>query len=316
MTTLATGTTLQTKYGRLGGYTGHMIAPPERIKALILGLPGSGKSALLQSHPGAYIFNFDLSSTVTPNPQATLWPGIDPKTGRPINESGVPIVLTWPAVQEKITILKELAAANAPRPETIVFDSLSAWVQLLFTWIPPAAVELYLRSPDKGPAAHWRALEGKASWTALYDIICATICDLSASGYGVYVIGHVVQTKIPIGEDLFTTELDFAGGPGLWKRIFPLFELSAVVNTTPGTRDIVKTETITNRDGSTRQSTRRISEPCKNYILTYSMPNLSAISKSRVPIGDIRLPEQDGWAAYAKAYNEARALRVTPPSPT
>jgi len=316
MTTLATGTTLQTKYGRLGGYTGHMIAPPERIKALILGLPGSGKSAFLQSHPGAYIFNFDLSSTVTPDPKATLWPGIDPKTGRPINESGSPIVLGWPAVQEKIALLKELAAADQPRPETVVFDSLSAWAQLLISWVPGAAVSLFLRSPDKGPVDNFRALEGKAAWDAIYSIIYSTIVDLANAGYGVYVVGHVVQTKVPIGEDQFTSELDFAGGPGLWKRIFPLFELSAVVNTTPGTRDYTKTDTIANRDGTTRTITRRVSEPCKNFTLTYSMPNLSAISKSRVPIGDIRLPEQDAWAAYAKAYNEARALRVTPPSPT
>lgn len=315
MTTLATGSTLQTKYGRLGGFTGHMIAPPERIKALILGLPGSGKSFFLQSHPGAFIFNFDLSSTVTPNPQATLWPGIDAATGRPVNDAGSPIVLGWPAIQEKIAILKDLAATNQPRPETIVFDSLSAWSQLLTSWIPSAAVSLFLRSAEKGPVDNFRALDGKAAWDAVYSIIHSTIVDLANAGYGVYVVGHVVQTKVPIGEDQFTAELDFAGGPGLWKRIFPLFELSAVVNTAPSTRDYVKTETIANRDGTTRTITRRVSEPCKVHTLTYSMPNLTAISKSRVPIGDIKLPEQDAWAHYAKLYNEARALRVQPPSP-
>lgn len=316
MTTLASGNTLQTRYGKLGGYTGHMIAPPERIKALIMGLPGSGKSAFLQSHPDAFIFNLDISSTVTPNPKATLWPGLDSTTGQPINEAGAPMVLTWNAIAEKIAVLKELAATNQPRPSTIVFDSLSAWVGILFTWIPQNAVPLYLRSPEKGPTDNWRALEGKAAWTALYDIICNTINELAAAGYGVYVVAHVVHTRVPIGDDQFTTEVDFAGGPGLWKRIFPLFELSAVVTTSTGTRETTRTEVAKNRDGSTRELTRRVSESYKAFTLTYSLPQLSSISKSRVNIGEVPLPEQDAWAHFAAVYNKARALRVPSATPS
>lgn len=315
MTTLAHGNTLQSRYGKLGGYTGHMIAPPERIKALIMGLPGSGKSAFLQSHPDAFIFNLDISSTVTPNPRATLWPGLDSTTGQPINDAGAPTTLTWTGIAEKIAILKELAATNQPRPSTIVFDSLSAWTALLFNWIPANAVPLYLRSPEKGPTDNWRALEGKAAWTALYDIICNTINDLASAGYGVYVVAHVVQTRVPLGDDQFTTEVDFAGGAGLWKRIFPLFELSAVLTTDTGTREITRLDTVKNRDGSTREITRRTSESYKAFKLTYSLPQLAAISKSRVDIGEIILPEHDAWTHFASVYNKARAARITPTTP-
>lgn len=319
MTTLASGVTLQSKYGKLGGFTGHMIAPPGRINAFICGLPGTGKSAFLQSHPGAFIFNLDNSSTVTPTPNAAMWPGRDEKTGRPINDDGTPLILTWPMVQAKIALLKELAAANAPRPETIVFDSITSWVQLLFNWIPPNAVSLYLRSGEKPPTDSWRALDGMSAWTTLYDIIIETITSLANCGYGVYVIGHVVQTTIPIAGDsegLTMPKFDLTMGPGLWRRIFPVFELSACITSSMKTREVDRVRRIPRRDGTFTEMTTKVAESFQAYQITYELPGMEGISKARVRFPSVILPEENGWAAFEKVYLETRAQRLSPSAPT
>jgi len=316
VTTLASGPTLQTKYGKLGGFTGTMVAPAERITAFIHGVPGCGKSAFLQSHPDAFIFNFDNSSTVTPTAKAAIWPGRDPDSGRPIGDDGQPFVLNWPAAQAKINLLKELAVNNQPRPSTVVFDSISAWVQLLVAWVPANAVSLYLRSAEKGPVDSWRALDGKAAWTAVYDLIYAAIAELQNCGYGVYVIGHVVQKAVPIDEDLYNIRYDLALGDGLWRRIFPLFELCATVTTSLETRPVTTQRTVKNRDGSVRTYDSTTDETFKAFRLTYEMKGMEGISKSRVRFPPVTLPEHDAWAHFARIYNENRSKGVpVPPAP-
>ena len=83
MQELAVGKSVAAKYGGLG-LTGPMVSPPGKLFGLLVGMPASGKSCFIQSHPEAFIINTDLSSTTTDEPQACMWPAIDNATGMPV----------------------------------------------------------------------------------------------------------------------------------------------------------------------------------------------------------------------------------------
>jgi hypothetical protein len=304
MQQLASGTPIQNKWAGLGGHRGRMIAPPGKIAAFIFGLPGEGKSAFLQSNPNAFIFNLDASSTTTPNPQATLFPGIDPSTGQLIDDAGRPIVLSYDHIQAKEKILLELAAQNQPRPETVVYDSLSAWVAMLVQWIPANAHKLGIASE---PKSDWKALHGPAAWDALYSMITTTITKLRAAGYGVYVVGHVVNAKIPLEENRFVVKPELTITDGFWKRLYHIFELSALVCAEPVTETYDHVQTATIRGVEQKSVTKRSREVIR-HSLTVNKLELAGIAKSRVKLPDrVTLPLDNGWAAYEACYQTAIA---------
>lgn len=302
MQTLARGSTISDRYGALGGHTGPMVAPPSKISAFIFGLPGDGKSNLEQSNPNAFIFNFDSSSTTTPDPRAVIFPGVNPINGRLVGDAGRDVVLTMDLVNSKIEILKELAAKDQPRPDTVVFDSLSTWIYLLVQWIPLNAKKLGIATENKD---EWKYLDGRAAWDTLYTTIISTITNLRNAGYGVHVIGHIVNAKIPLNENQFVMRPELTITEGFWKRLYPLFELSALVyrdqvteSFTEEVRDVVRDEVKISKRTKTRSVTK--------HFLTVSKLELAGIAKSRVRLPErIELPESGAWEAFEKAYIEA-----------
>ena len=191
----------QQRYANLG-FTGvKMVHPPERLFGLICGLPGEGKSQFIHSHPDAWVCNMDCTSTMG-DVQATIWPGIA-ATGLPIDVNGEPLMMTWEAVQAKVDLLCQMAKTNQPRPATVFFDSLGTWIPLLKDWIT--------RSNDK---KDWRDMDGRRSWDQLYDMVIDTCLTLRRCGYGVYIVCHVVNAKIPLGDDkyVFKPELTITDG--------------------------------------------------------------------------------------------------------
>lgn len=297
--TLAHGTPIQNRWGALGGHTGSMVAPPEKITAFIFGLPGEGKSAFLQTHPDAFVFNLDTSSTTTPNPQATMFPGISGTTGQLLDDSNGAISFTYDHVRAKEDILFQLAASNSPRPSTIVYDSLSAWVALLIQWIPINAVKLGIASE---PKSDWKQLHGPAAWDTLYSIITTTITKLKAAGYGVYVVGHVVNAKIPLEENRFVIKPELTITDGFWKRLYYLFELSALVFAEKASESYEDIQYSTLNGQKKEQRIKRTREVKRHY-LTVAKLELEGLAKSRVKLPErIELPLDTGWSAFRNAY--------------
>jgi len=276
-----------------------MVKPVQTITAFIIGPPGEGKSCFLQSCPDAYIFNLDKTSTTTPTVNATLWPGIS-ESGQPIGDNGTPLILKWEAIEEKIAILKRLATENKPRPSLIVFDSLSEWIRLLRDWIPHHAAELSIGANTD----LWNNLHGPAAYDCLYNYIIGTISSLSNHGYGVYVVGHVVNETIPIGDNRFVFRPQLTITPNFWKRLYDLFELvAAIVSAT--FEEQYEQEVTSLVRGQTKIEKRIRTREVRKYFLSVEKTDLEGVVKSRVRIpGKIELPHEGGWAAFERVYND------------
>lgn len=294
--TLHTGTTTRAKWERLGGSTGiNRIAPPGRCKALVAAHYGIGKSAFFQSHPGAFIFNLDGSSTVCPGCPATLWPYVDSATGLIIGDDGRPCILTWELIQAKIEILKDLSLKSLPRPETIVFDT--------FTLLLPVLKDYVARRAQK---QHFKEMHGPAGWDDVYTLIQTTITDLHRHGYGVIMAAHVVTETIKEGDiSREVEELNVANG--FYRNILGMFEWVGILNK----EKVSKTVPDSRFPGTTKTTTE-----FRDAVFLYvNDPKLADTAKFRVPIKDkIEIPLGRGWAAFEKVYKAAaESVPLQPP---
>jgi len=303
MTQLAHGATPQSKWAGLGGFSGKQILDPARMCAFVFGLPGSGKSAFLQSNPDAWINNFDGSSTTAADPVATLWPGVSPESSMFIGDDGKPMVLSWEKVIEKDKLLLSLATNDKPRPITVVDDSLSTQLTLVRDFVTRKAQALGI---SRDPVSSWREGHGPAAWDAVYEIITNRIQAFKNAGYGVWVVGHMALEKIPIGENLFTQAFGFTFGDGLWKRLFPLFELSAAVVATDTTEEESKPEIVEVR-GEKKTFIRKVQVPVRRCHIVTKRPDLKGMTKARTDFDQFLLPKTGAWAAFAEAYRSASA---------
>lgn len=292
---LAVGKTVKQKYGNLGFQSQKMVSPPGRLFGLLVGMPGAGKSCFIQSHPEAFIINCDLSSTVNENPSACIWPGMD-KEGRPCSPgtSGgtTPMVLTWEGVLQKKKQLIEMAEKNQPRPQTIVVDSLGPALALVKDYVT-----------KKMGKNEWKELDGRRAWDDVYEQLVRFPAELRQHGYGFYYICHLVNAKIPLGDDRYVIRPELTITDNFYKRLFPLFELVAAFECDMGTR----TEMVVqkNADGSNGPKRPR-SIKYREHYLTINDESLTGITKCRVNLPDrIELPEIDAWSFFEEQYLSA-----------
>ena len=289
------------KWAKLGGYTGPMVKHPARITAFLLGLPGEGKSAFLQSCPDAFILNLDKTSTTTPEVKASIWPGVN-SDGEAINSEGNSFVLTCDHVNQKLAVLRELANNDEPRPKLIVFDSLTEWVRLLRNWVPRNALSLGIHGSN---TENWRELHGPAAWDELYGIVVETIADLANHGYGVYLVGHMVNETIPLGDDRYAFRPGLTITPKFWKRLYDMFEMVGYVYREEVTKVEEVEEKVTIR-GEEKLKKRRVSNSSKKYFFTADKKDFEGLLKQRVELPDqIELPHAGGWEAFERAYVQA-----------
>lgn len=299
--TLAVGAVPAAKYGKLGGHRGRMLAPPAKIAAFIFSLPGDGKTCFSESHPEGFIINMDATSTTNSQPLATTWPGVDATTGMLTNDAGQPFILEYEHVMEKLAILKELAKSNQPRPQTIFIDSLSAWIRLLKNYIAKHAQDLSIGGANN---VEWKSLNGKASWDYLYDHIIDVIADLKNHGYGVYVLAHIVKSKIPIGENLFAQGYEFTITDNFWKRLYAIFELSAVIAVEVVSETKQEKGTMLVR-GKEQETVRTVTREVRKHFLCVNRTDLAGMAKGRVNFDKIELPATGAWEAFETAYRQA-----------
>lgn len=303
--TLTSGLTYTQKYAGLGGYEGRQIAPPTRCIMFLLGLPGSGKSAFVQQIPDSYLLNLEGASTTAPHPKCVTFPGLSPE-GRVLGDDGKEVVLRWELFQQKLDLLKRLSRENKPRPTTIIFDSITAMIRLLKEWVPPNAKALGLA---KEAASEWKELHGPAAYDTLYDMVCRTFRDLRNHGYGVVIIGHVVKSKVPIGENLIRDDVDLSGiGDGLWKRLHDLFELSIAITTAQAVefREVPPATQMISGVLTVVEKAKRIPISVRKHYLTVADVRLEGLTKSRVTLPErIDLPKEGAWEVFEEAYTKA-----------
>lgn len=292
---LAVGKTISQKYGNLGFHATPMVSPPGKLFGLLVGMPGVGKSCFIQSHPDAFIINTDLSSTTNKDPQACIWPGMDSE-GRPCSPvagGSTPVVLNWKSVLEKKKQLIEMAEADQPRPQTIVVDSLG-----------PALALVKQHVTEKMGKKEWKELDGRRAWDDVYEELVRFPAELRQHGYGFFYVCHIVNAKIPLGDDRYVIRPELTITDNFYKRLFPLFELVAAFECEHGAR----TEMVqqTNKDGTPGPKRPR-SVKYKEHFITVNDESLAGITKCRVNLPDrIQLPETDSWSFFVEQYLSAK----------
>jgi hypothetical protein len=292
---LAVGKTAQQKYGNLGFHATKMVSPPGKLFGLMVGMPGVGKSCFIQSNPNAFIINTDLSSTTNKEPKACIWPGMDPE-GRPCKPTAgghEPMVLTWNEVLSKKKELIAMAEQDLPRPETVVIDSLGPAIALVKDFVT-----------KKMGKEEWKELDGRRAWDDVYEHLVRFPAELRQMGYGFYYVCHLVNAKIPLGDDRYVIRPELTITDNFYKRLFPLFELVAAFECDMGTRtEMVQQK---NKDGTAGPKRPR-SVKYREYCLTVNDESLSGITKCRVNLPDkLQLPEVDSWSFFEEQYLSAK----------
>ena len=288
---LEVGKTAAQRYSGLGFSATKMVAPPGKLFGLFVGMPGVGKSCFIQSNPNAFIINTDLSSTTTEEPRACIWPGMGPD-GTPCEPSGSgtsPLVLTWDAILKKKEQLISMSKSGVDRPETVIIDSLQPALALVKDWVT-----------KKAGKDNWKDLDGRRAWDDVYEQLLRFALDLRQHGYGFYYVCHLVNAKIPLGDDRYVIRPELTITDNFYKRLFPLFELVAAFES----EIISKTEMVQmkNKDGSPGPK-RPKSVKKKTHYITVNDESLAGITKCRVVLPDrFELPPTDSWSVFEEAY--------------
>lgn len=292
-----------TQYGTWGIANKIMVPRPSKLLGLAFGNANCGKTSLLASNPGALVINLDLSSTPLPSqgaapPPAQFWPGID-ENGQPIDSSGKRMKLDWAAVEKLIEDLVKASETDAPRPDMVVFDSLTA---LIYNYLHEATLKQFNKDS-------WEEGRGDAMWEWLNQRMAWTFRTLRAAGYGVWVVGHLnrYDNKNPDGS--FTERIALNCPPSFIRRFYNQFELCMGIEKGVRivTEKISKTISIPGRPDSIME--QNVPREIPTYQIAIENPKTLALSRKRVSLPKmIELPAQNGWAEFEKAYLAAAAL--------
>ena len=289
---IAVGKTGVQRFSGLGFSGQRMVHPPGQLLGLLVGMPGTGKSSFIQSNPNAFIINTDGTSTTNPNPQACIWPGVTTE-GEPMDVGGKPMVLTWDKILKKKEQLINLAKDSMSRPRTIILDSLGPSIQLIKDHII-----------KKNGKENWRELDGRRAWDEAYDGLLRFSLELRRHGYGFYYVCHLVNAKIPLGDDRYTIRPELTITDSFYKRLFPMFELVAAFETNWKTESKeVQMKGIGGKPGPKKTETTKV----QKYYMTINDEALAGITKCRVNLPDkIELSQEDAWSSFEGQYISAQ----------
>ena len=294
---LTSGLTPSQKYGTLGGFTGHrMIPPPGKTTILCLSLAGHGKTSFWASHPGAYIFNLDLSSFSAYDPPAMFWPALDPLGRGALNDAGNPFVLEYKPVRERIDLLKKMATDNSPRPETIVIDTLTSLFRMILADRLKAAGMTSIRQ-----------VHGPTYYDEIYTEIANIIVDLRAHGYGVCLNAHLKEVEVTVGESAVERQVRMAMTDNFFGRLSDIWESVIIIE--------ARKKSVLTPDPRFPDDRRRdIRSEVPVHYLTFNHPNLTKQMKTRLRfnIPEIEIPLGMGWETFAAQYMLAANAALTP----
>lgn len=294
MTTVATGKLPHQSYGSLPGFSTPQVVPMERAFVMCVGPPGEGKTTFIQSCPTGYVINLD-NSTTSPHLRGMVWPGIN-KQGQPYDQNGV-VTMSWEKLLQTTNALIALAKEGKPHPSPVFFDSLDAVLPLLQDYM--------IRKEN---VENWQDLDGRRMYGIAYDRIVRLFNELLNVGIGVWLIGHVVNAKIQIGDDKYVIRPELTIGDGLWRRMSWALEMVCGIEQMDRTSatEVIMPDT-TKPDGTVRKGrTKTVTETKKAYCFVTDSSRYAELMKRRVNIpGEIEIPYQDAWPIVSKAYIDA-----------
>jgi len=302
-----TSTPLTRRYGRLGASTGRQIAPLHSLRIFLFGVGGQGKTAFLQSNPNLLIINCDQSGSTSQDPVAAIWPPIDNQTGRAIMDldpaSGKPTRFDYAAIRKTIHLLKEMAVANEERPLVVAIDSLTQLVELIKDWVVQNARALNLVG-EGATVTEFSQLMGQAAWDRVYSQVVEILDELKQHGYGVVLVGHTANEKIAVGDNAFTYKPVLTMGKGLWTRLQPRLDMSAMIR-------MEEQDVIEEYDAVVNGKTIKKNRTAKKQIYTFDVQDIlfAGITKKRLAEmkTKIVLPPKGSWAVVEAEYKRAVA---------
>jgi len=296
--TLAVGKTQESKYPNLGQVAGNSQYPLGKMFGLLVGESGAGKSFVMQSNPDAYILNLDETPTVCPNSEAVMFPVAGPD-GRPVDENNEPIVLTWEHIEEKRKSLCALATSNAPRPKTVVLDTIMQALRLL----RPYVAKMYGRE-------NFRDVDGRLGWERLFDTLIEFAISLRRHGYGVIFTCHLSRKHIPISDQQHVEEYRIMLSDGLYARLFPMFDVVIpVVAEWKVEEKEVEKEVVIN--GKKVKRKIKSTEKMRKHTAAFENEKLQGITKTRTlsPLTQVELPSVQAWKSLEDAFERANTAR-------
>jgi len=296
--TLATGSTAQNKYPSLGKVAGNSQYPLGKTFGLLVGESGAGKSFVMQSNPDAYILNLDETPSVCPNSEAVMFPVAGPD-GRPVDEAGNPIVLTWDHIEEKKKTLCQLATSNQPRPKTVVLDTIMQALRLL----RPHVAKMYGRET-------FREVDGRLGWERLFDTLIEFAVTLRQHGYGVIFTCHLSRKHIPISDNQHVEEYRIMLSDGLYARLFPMFDVVIPVIAEWKVEEVEVEKEVT-INGKTIKRKVKHTEKIRKHTAAFENEKLEGITKTRTlsPLTQVELPSVNAWDALENAFDKANTAR-------
>jgi len=293
--TLASGDTFMSQYGSFGIANERLWVMPSRMKAILIGEFNTGKTTFLGSNPAALIWNLDLSSTPVPSIgapglAAQMWPGISPD-GKPIGFDHKPFTFDHDSMVAMKDRLLDAAAKNQPRPEMIVIDSLTEWLNYL-----RAATLKHFKKDT------WDEGRGDAMWEWLYQQINLFLTELRNAGYGVWVSAHISSELVTQGDSTKKVRWSLNAPPGFFKRFYGTFEMALQME--KSVRPVTEKKT---RRATVNGATLEFVEDSTTYQTIFTLrgedPERAALLKRRVCFNPIlELPPTEAWKSFESVY--------------
>lgn len=300
----ANGKQPMSQYGSFGIANQRMWVKPGKLRGILLGEFNSGKTSFLGSNPGALIINLDLSSTPVPSSNspglpAQFWPGLN-EDGLPIDFNSSVIKLSWETLSALRSKLIEAARLNQPRPETVVIDGLTEWLNMM-----RRATLLHFGKET------WDEGRGDAMWEWLYGQMLLFMNDLRDAGYGLWVVAHISSELPREGSASKDVRWSLNAPPGFFKRFYGSFELALELRKTlKVTVEQEEYEVVV--AGKPTKMKRPKSVTQTFFTLNGEDPERSSLYKRRVAFpATVTVPPTNAWALFVDEY-----LKVAKPSGT
>lgn len=303
--TLLCGENPVTQYGTFGIANKRMIPRPSKLLGFLFGPTNSGKTSLVASAAGALIINLEKSSTPISSPTAPplpaqFWPGLN-EDGQPIDPSGKVFRVDWDSVKTLINSLVEASQKNLPRPDFVVFDSLTT---LIYSVLHEATLKNFGKD-------EWAEGRGDAMWEWLNQQIAWAIRSLRDANYGVWFIGHLATYENKGTDGASSQKTYIQCHPGFIRRFWGQFELCIGIEKTLSIEVTPYEEEVKMSDGKIAKVTKQRQTQKVGFVLTGETPKTATIYRQRIALPKaILLPEVGGWVEFEKQYLSVAKLPI------
>lgn len=285
-------------FGTFGVANRFSLIKPSKIRGLLIGPRGGGKTSFFGSNEAFLIVNLDCSSCPKPAIGADPLPAqffpFMSSDGLPIGIDGKPVVMDFECLIDLKDRLVKAAKDGLPRPEGIVLDSLSALIDLA-----RAGTLKYFKKDT------WDEGRGDAMWEWLYQRINDIFTQLRDAGYGVWVAAHLTDEVVVDGNNNKTVKWSLNAPPGFFKRFLGSFEMVLEIEKITLQRKILVPTVSKVGESSVTVNLEKMVDETKFSLVGFD-PAKANLLKCRIPFPTrLELPAKGGWQVFESEYNKA-----------